>query len=97
MKVSEITVEQVLEHLRVDDPDEADAVAASSALAAAKAFVRSYTGLGDDQIDEHEDFWNAVMVLCQDMYDNRSYYVDKSNVNCVVETILGMHCVNLVG
>ena len=97
MKVSEITVEQVLEHLRADDPDEADTVAASSALAAAKAFVRSYTGLRDDQIDEHEAFWDGVMVLCQDMSDNRSYYVDKSNVNRVVETILGMHCVNLVG
>ena len=97
MKVSEITAEQVLEHLRVDEPDEADKTAAGNALAAAKAFIRSYTGLDDSQIDEHEDFWDAAMVLCQDMLDNRSYYVDKSNVNRVVETILGMHCVNLVG
>ena len=97
MKVSEITVEQVLKHLRVDDPDEEDEASAKSALAAAKAFIRSYTGLDDDQIDGHEDFWDAVMVLCQDMFDNRSYYVDKSNVNRVVDTILGMHCVNLVG
>ena len=97
MKVSEITVEQVLEHLRVDEPDEADQAAAERSLDAAKAFIRSYTGLSDGQIDEHEDFWDAAMVLCQDMFDNRSYYVDKSNVNRVVEAILGMHCVNLVG
>ena len=31
------------------------------------------------------------MVLCQDMYDNRSMYVDKNNMNKVVEAVLGMH------
>jgi len=36
------------------------------------------------------------MILCQDMYDNRSMYVDKNNLNKVVETILGMHSVNLL-
>jgi hypothetical protein len=35
-------------------------------------------------------------VLVQDMYDNRSFYVDKSHLNWVVETILGMHSVNLL-
>lgn len=47
-------------------------------------------------IDAFQDFYIAYMVLCQDMHDNRSMYVDKSNVNKVVESILGMHCVNLL-
>lgn len=47
-------------------------------------------------IDAFEDFIIAVYVLCQDMYDNRSMYVDNANVNKVVETILGMHSVNLL-
>ena len=38
----------------------------------------------------------AVFVLVQDMYDNRSFYVDKSHLNRVVETILSMHSVNLL-
>jgi hypothetical protein len=62
----------------------------------AKAFIRSETGLTDDKIDEHDDFYIVVLILCQDMYDNRSLYVEKSNVNKVVDTILGMHRVNLV-
>ena len=44
----------------------------------------------------HEDLAIAALVLCQDMYDNRSVYVDKNTTNKVVETILGMHCVNLL-
>lgn len=93
MKVSEITSYDVVKYARIDDYDE---VEINNIISAAKAYVRSYTGLTDDEIDTHEDFYTAIMVLCEDMYDNRSMYVDKSNVNKVVETILGMHCVNLL-
>ena len=68
----------------------------SAILDSSKAFIRSYTGLTDDEINTHDDFYIVVMILCQDMYDNRCMYVDKSNLNKVVETILGMHCVNLL-
>lgn len=47
-------------------------------------------------IDAFEDFYIVIMILCQDMYDNRSMYVEKSNLNKVVDTILGMHCRNLL-
>ena len=47
-------------------------------------------------IDAFEEFPIVVYILCQDMYDNRSLYVDKNNLNKVVDTILGMHCVNLL-
>lgn len=92
MKVSEITVEDVARYARIDDYDE---IEVKNILDAAKAYVRSYTGLTDDEIDTHDDFYIAVLALCQDMYDNRSMYVDyKSNVNKVVDSILGMHCTN---
>jgi hypothetical protein len=47
-------------------------------------------------LDAFPDVVLAVYVLCQDMYDTRAYYVDKSNVNRVVDAILGMHCLNLL-
>ena len=65
-------------------------------LDSAKGYIRSYTGLTDEEIDTHADLLIALLVLCQDMYDNRSMYVDKSNVNRVVESILNMHRVNLL-
>lgn len=95
MRVSEITVEKVAEYLRLSTGDYTEAEI-QTILAAAKAFIRSYTGIDDTAIDTHEDFIIVVYVLCQDMYDNRSMYVDKNNLNKVVETILGMYCTNLL-
>jgi hypothetical protein len=46
--------------------------------------------------DKYKDFVIVVYVLVQDMYDNRTLYVDKNNLNKVVETILGMHSINLL-
>lgn len=93
MKVKEIETENVAQYLRLDEYDEEEMTAL---LDSAKAFIRSYTGLTDDEINTHDDFYIVVMILCQDMYDNRCMYVDKNNINKVVETILGMHCVNLL-
>lgn len=95
MKVSEITVTNVAEYLRLEDGEYSE-VELANLLSVAKKFIKSYTGLTDEEIDEHEDFYIVVMILCQDMYDNRSMYVDKNNLNKVVETILGMHSVNLL-
>lgn len=94
MKVSEITVTDVARYIHEDDEDSALSIVPM--LETAKHYVKEYTGLTEEEIDEHEDFYIAVMVLCQDMYDNRCMYVDKSNVNKVVSTILNMHCVNLL-
>ena len=93
MKVSEVQPVDLAEFLRLDDyrEDEMQRI-----LDSAKDYIRSYTGLTDEEIDTHADFLTALLVLCQDMYDNRSMYVDKSNVNRVVESILNMHRVNLL-
>ena len=93
MKVSEIEVEHVAQYIKLDEYDEYELQAI---LDAAKAFIQSYTGLSKDEVDQHEDFYIVVMILCQDMHDNRCIYVDKNNLNKVVDTILGMHCVNLL-
>lgn len=98
MKVSEITVAEVATYLRLDETILTDRETAEleAVLKAAKAYVTSYTGLDDAGIDLHEEISIAVLVLCQDMYDNRTMYVESNNVSRVVETILGMHCVNLL-
>ena len=92
-KVSEITYSDIAEYIRVPD-DEQNTL--ENMLTIAKAFIKSYTGLNDEQVDEHADFVIVVFILCQDMWDNRTLYVDSNNLNKVVETILGMHSVNLL-
>ena len=93
--MSEVTVTNVAEYLRLEDGEYTESEL-DNLLNVARKFIKSYTGLSEDEIDTHEDFYIVVMVLCQDMYDNRSMYVDKNNLNKVVETILGMHSVNLL-
>jgi len=95
MKVSEITVNHVADYLRLETGEYSD-TELQVLIDTAKAFIKSYTGLDDTGIDLHEDFVIVVYILCQDMYDNRSLYVDKSNLNKVVDTILGMYSTNLL-
>lgn len=95
MKVSEITINNVADYIKLEEGEYDDAEI-QNLIGISKAFIKSYTGLNDDQIDEHEDFVAVVYILCQDMYDNRSIYVEKNNLNRVVDTILGMHCTNLL-
>lgn len=102
MKVSEITIEDVAEYLRLDD-DEYSSVQMMAILTAAKEYVSDYTGIPQKSetadgktLDDYEKFPLAVMVLCQDMYDNRSYYVERNNVNKVVDSILNMHRTNFL-
>lgn len=40
--------------------------------------------------------YDSYMVLCQDMYDHRSYDSENGAANRVVDSILGMHVRNLL-
>lgn len=96
MIVSEVTVNDIVKYCRIAEPTTEDTDFLTQALSVSKAFIKNYTGLDNTQVDAHEDFVIVVYVLCQDMYDNRTLYVDESNLNNVVDTILGFHRVNLL-
>ena len=94
--VSELTIQDLADYLRLSELTTADEALLTTILAAAKDYVYKYTGLTAEQVDESKDITIAAYVLAQDMYDNRAYYVDTGNVNKVVEAILGLHSVNLL-
>ena len=94
--ISALTVQDVADYLRLSETTTEDEALLSTILAAAKDYVYKYTGLTPLQADLSKDLTIAALVLCQDMFDNRAYYVDSSNVNKVVEAILGLHSVNLL-
>ena len=94
--VSQLTINDIVDYLRLPEVTPEDSASIGTILEASKAFVYKYTGLTPAQVDEALDITIAVCVLCQDMYDNRSMYVDNANVNKVVEAILGLHSVNLL-
>lgn len=96
-KISDITVQDCADYIRIDETlteDETNLL--NSLLGVAKKFVCEYTGRTAAEADTFEDFVIVVLILVQDMYDNRTLYVDKTNLNKVVECILGMHSVNLL-
>ena len=95
-KVSDITVTDVTDYLRIPEVTAEDTSLLTTALNVAKQYVMSYTGLDAEGMDAHEDLVIVIYVLCQSMYDNRAYYVDKSNLNNVVESILNLHSRNLL-
>ena len=95
-KVSDITNTDLAEYLRIVDADANDLNTLTTLLNVAKVYVGEYTGHTIKELDDYRDFVIVVMILVQDMYDNRTLYVEESNVNKVVESILGLHSVNLL-
>ena len=95
-KVSEITTDDIAAYIRLDEATSEDANTLQSLLNVAKSFISNYTGHTEEELDDYADFVIVVLILCQDMWDNRALYVDKTNLNKVIETILGMHSVNLL-
>lgn len=93
-KVSEITTNDLAEYIRIVDYSSEEENTLSNLLEIAKTFISNYTGQTD--LDKYQDFVIVVLILCQDMYDNRTLYIDKGSLSYPVETILGMHSVNLL-
>lgn len=95
-KVSEITPQDLADYIRITEPDTDDLNTLSTLLTVAKVYVGEYTGRTIEDLDNYKDIIIVVMILVQDMWDNRTNYVDSDNPNKVVESILGMHSVNLL-
>lgn len=93
-KVSDITTDDIAEYIRLVEVLPEDENTLSNLLEIAKTFISNYTGQTD--LDKYQDFVIVVLVLCQDMWDNRTLYVDKASLSYPIETILGMHSINLL-
>lgn len=102
MKVSEITVENIITHLRLTEADNSSSKELSTFLEIAINYIENYTGIKrkskenekQENLDTYSDFVIVIYILCQDMYDNRVMYVDGKNINNTVKTILDMHTRN---
>lgn len=101
MKVSEITVNDIANYLRLSEISEEEKKNIELFLNIARNYIENYTGIpqrSEDEkaetLDTYSDFIIVVYVLCQDMYDNRVMYVDGKNINNSIKTILDMHTRN---
>lgn len=95
MKISEITVNDIKGYLNLLH-DEDDSLI-KSILQGCKSYIKQYTGLSLESMDEKEELAITLFVLAAELYDNRSMTVDKlSKVNPLVESMLNLHSVNLL-
>lgn len=95
-KISEITIEDLVDYLRISELDSPQEQILTTIKAAAINFIVGVTALTVEQLDDYPDLTLALYILAQDMYDNRTYYVDKANLSDTVSTILNMYRTNLL-
>lgn len=95
-KVSDITATDLADYLRLEEVTDDETKTLNNLLEIAKKYIENYTGRTETELDNYSDFVIVALVLVQDMYDNRTLYVNSNNLNTVVGTILGMHSVNLL-
>lgn len=95
-KISDITYSDIANYIRLSEVSEDEQNYLTTLIKISKNYILNYTGIDEDNLDNYTDLIIVVFVLCQSMYDVRSLYVDESNLNNVVETILGMHQNNLL-
>ena len=95
-KISDITYQDIANYIRLSEVSQDDQNYLTMLINISKDYILKYTGIDENDLDNYTDLIIVVFVLCQDMYDTRSMYVDNSNLNKVVETILGMHQNNLL-
>ena len=72
MKVSELTVADIADYLRImpGDLDETEKKTMAGFLEAAKSYVMYYTGLTEAEVDTYPDIVPAVCCLAGDFYTN---------------------------
>ena len=96
MKINEITYNQVENYLNIAEISEEDKDLLENLITIAKNYIMNYTGLTELQLDKYEDLSIVLFILVQNMYDVREYYIDTSNVNIAVTSILDLHSINLL-
>ena len=95
-KVSEITYRDVADYIRLSEISQDEENTLTNLINISIDYISKYTGISTENLDNYNDLVIVVFILCQDMWDNRTMYVENTNMNKVVETILGMHCINLL-
>ena len=68
-KVSEIAPIDVADYLRITIIDGDDQRMLTNLIEVSKSFIKSYTGLTEEELDNYSDFIIVVLILCQDMWE----------------------------
>lgn len=96
MKLKKVDENFLCDYLKIDEPDLYEKQNVKMAFEAAKEYIKNQTGINDEVLYSKDDLTIAVLVLTEDMYENRRYYVDNANMNEVVKNIIYQYSENLL-
>lgn len=96
VKITEIDENYLVDYLKIDDPDPYEITNVKAAFDAAKTYILNQTGMEEETLNEKDDLTMAALILTEDLYDNRRYYVDTDKVNEVVTGIIYQYSENLL-
>lgn len=91
MRASEITNDNLLDYLKLDELEDLT-IYFESAL----DFIKNYTGLSYEELDLIPSIVPAIYVLVAEYYENRSFSVSNEKVNAVINSTLDMYRKNLL-
>lgn len=97
MKVSELNLDIVSNYIRVDVTADTKPIL-DMVLSAAISYCMTYMGIDDKTtLDDYEDMPIAVLSLCGEFYDNRTFTaVENAAVNPTAQAILDKYSINLL-
>ncbi len=93
IKINEVTIDLLVNYCNAYDEDKQLLEIFKDASV---DYIKSYTGLKDEEINTKNDLTIALLVLVSGMFDSRSIEADKTNINLILDGILGLHSKNLV-
>ena len=98
MKLREVSAENLIRFGKIDDTDEETEVI-EAIIEAGRKFVLSQTGLELEEPDDKPDLASAIVMVCADMYDKRSYETETGkapSVNLAAQAIINQYCRNIL-
>lgn len=74
MKVSDINIEVIEQYLQleIDKENPAEIIEMNMYIDASKSYLKQYTGLSDEEIDEYTHLVPPTLLLISDMYENKT-------------------------
>ena len=98
MTMNQVTVQDLISFAKIDEVAD-EYTLLEAILEAGKQFILSQTGLTEEEADEKADLAIAMLMVCADMYDNRSYAMAVGKVpyiNPAANAIINQYCRNIL-
>lgn len=93
VKYSTLSVNDCKKHLNIESDFKEDDMFIEICLNYAKDYVKNYTSLTVEQLDELPSIVIAVLLIASDAYNRRAlaFGYDNNKVNFILKSILDMH------